>query len=249
MNHIDHLIINTDNPERCVSFYTKKLGFYPDYGNNRIALKTGCHKINVHTSGSSFNPIAKNPTIGKIAFGLRPYVKPASLEQYGFEWDSLFPCDYGKFPENVSFIADPDMNIIRIGQCAVEKDADDIGIVCIFLAVSDVEASARFFQAFTGMEICRDRGTSLVFRHGRIWLLQKDLECIRGKISCGSGDFCLMANGDIENILDFLVKNKAPFENAPEIVSRHGATGSIDSIYLRDPDGNLIEISRPASRC
>ncbi|WP_148254460.1 VOC family protein [Aidingimonas lacisalsi] len=59
----------------------------------------------------------------------------------------------------------------------------------------------------------------------------------------GSLDLCfksLLPLGEIKDHLDTL---NVPIELGP--VERRGATGPIESLYLRDPDGNLIEICRP----
>lgn len=57
----------------------------------------------------------------------------------------------------------------------------------------------------------------------------------------GSTDICLLAEGDIQDIKMELEAKNAKIELG--IVKRNGAQGSINSIYLRDPDGNLVEIS------
>ena len=59
--------------------------------------------------------------------------------------------------------------------------------------------------------------------------------------TCGSLDLCLIADGSIEDIQREFEAKGAPIELG--IVERTGARGRIDSIYLRDPDGNLVEIS------
>lgn len=57
--------------------------------------------------------------------------------------------------------------------------------------------------------------------------------------SYGSLDICFMINEKIEDILKEIEKKHYPVEEG--IIKRHGAGGDMQSIYLRDPDGNLIE--------
>ena len=63
--------------------------------------------------------------------------------------------------------------------------------------------------------------------------------CIRD--SFGSADICLLTEGNIEEI-KVEVESKG-IEIEVGIVQRQGAQGAIRSIYFRDPDGNLIEVS------
>ena len=57
----------------------------------------------------------------------------------------------------------------------------------------------------------------------------------------GSADLCLIASGTIAAIVAHLVVCDIDIEQGP--VTRTGAMGKITSIYFRDPDGNLIEVS------
>lgn len=59
--------------------------------------------------------------------------------------------------------------------------------------------------------------------------------------AAGSADFCLLSDQPLDVWLDHLGSSGVPIESGP--VDRTGAAGPIKSIYLRDPDGNLIEIS------
>lgn len=117
---IDHLVITTEDVDQCLDFYVRCLGMDLDNTNNRVAVKFGQQKINIHRKKAEFQPAAKNVTYG-------------------------------------------------------------------------------------------------------------------------SADICLIAEGDIEEIKKELLAKAVKVELG--IVSRTGALGAIDSIYVHDPDGNLIEIS------
>jgi catechol 2,3-dioxygenase-like lactoylglutathione lyase family enzyme len=57
----------------------------------------------------------------------------------------------------------------------------------------------------------------------------------------GSQDFCLIVDGSLDDVKTELLSKGAILET--DIVERHGAKGLMKSLYLRDPDGNLIELS------
>lgn len=62
--------------------------------------------------------------------------------------------------------------------------------------------------------------------------------------SPGSADLCFLSNAPLTDWQVHLRSKGIAVEEGP--LPRTGATGTIISIYLRDPDGNLIEISNPA---
>ena len=57
----------------------------------------------------------------------------------------------------------------------------------------------------------------------------------------GSLDLCFLADRPLEEVVAKLTKEKIPIEEGPSV--RAGARFPIRSVYVRDPDGNLIEIS------
>ena len=120
VERFDHIVVTTDNLEKCLHFYVDILEMELDHNNDRYAVKFGNQKINIHRKKAEFLPAAKNVTYG-------------------------------------------------------------------------------------------------------------------------SQDICLIAGGDIEDIKAEIEEKGYPIELG--IVDRTGACGPIESIYLRDPDGNLVEIS------
>jgi catechol 2,3-dioxygenase-like lactoylglutathione lyase family enzyme len=70
IDHLDHLVLTTARREACVDFYTRVLGMTLErfIGGTppveRMALKFGTQKINVHVQGSEFTPRAHLPVPG-----------------------------------------------------------------------------------------------------------------------------------------------------------------------------------------
>ena len=61
----------------------------------------------------------------------------------------------------------------------------------------------------------------------------------------GSADLCFLVADPISEVADALLAAGIAIELGP--VARSGAAGPIESLYVRDPDGNLVELSRPRS--
>jgi catechol 2,3-dioxygenase-like lactoylglutathione lyase family enzyme len=59
----------------------------------------------------------------------------------------------------------------------------------------------------------------------------------------GSGDLCFLVEGALGELAQVLADAGVAVELGP--VERAGAEGQLESLYVRDPDGNLIELSRP----
>ena len=60
----------------------------------------------------------------------------------------------------------------------------------------------------------------------------------------GTADLCFLSDRPLEDWLAHLASAGVPVLEGP--VARSGARGALRSIYIRDPDGNLIEIAEPA---
>jgi catechol 2,3-dioxygenase-like lactoylglutathione lyase family enzyme len=62
----------------------------------------------------------------------------------------------------------------------------------------------------------------------------------------GTLDLCFIASTSLENVVEKFKHNKIDILEGP--VAKTGATGPIRSVYVRDPDLNLVEISVPAGK-
>jgi catechol 2,3-dioxygenase-like lactoylglutathione lyase family enzyme len=84
---------------------------------------------------------------------------------------------------------------------------------------------------------------SLRFGQLKINLQDRDTETpTKAKVpTIGSGDFCLISAIPLDEFIEHLHKNGVAIDVGP--VPRRGALGPIRSVYLRDPDHNLVEVA------
>ena len=119
----------------------------------------------------------------------------------------------------------------------------------LVLTVADVEVSIGFYVGILGMTADRfkpaDGSTRWALNFGaqKINLHQSgaEFEPKAGAVMPGSADLCFLSDSPLEAWQAHLATKGVAVEEGP--VARTGATGPIRSIYLRDPDGNLLEIS------
>ena len=115
----------------------------------------------------------------------------------------------------------------------------------LVLTVADVDATVEFYTRVLGMQAVTfgPGRTALTFGHSKINLHRAghEFEPKAHRPTPGSADLCLIADGSLDQVIEELAGRGVPIEEGP--VERTGATGPIRSVYFRDPDRNLIEVS------
>lgn len=113
------------------------------------------------------------------------------------------------------------------------------------LTVSDVTPTIDFYTRYLGMKAITfgNNRKALQFGHQKINLhLQgSEIEPHAQYPKPGSADMCFIIEGPLEAAYQQLQLQGVQLESG--LVERTGALGPIRSFYLRDPDGNLIEMS------
>lgn len=131
---------------------------------------------------------------------------------------------------------------------AVKVDAIDH----LVINVADVARTAEWYRTILGMEVKlfdpgggRTPRTSLVFGKQKINVRPKDADKLdwftADHESAGSDDLCFLTSSTPEEVVAHLTAHGVTIEEGP--VARQGARGTLRSVYCRDPDGSLIEIS------
>ncbi|OPC01450.1 glyoxalase [Elizabethkingia ursingii] len=115
----------------------------------------------------------------------------------------------------------------------------------IVLTVADIEKTVQFYTEVLGFELVTfgDNRKALRFGNQKINLHQKGREFEPKALhpTSGSADICFITETNVEDILKELQSSNIQIIEG--IVERTGALGKIRSVYLRDPDSNLIELS------
>ncbi len=115
----------------------------------------------------------------------------------------------------------------------------------VVLTVADLAATIAFYERFCGMRhvVSGDRH-ALHFGDCKLNLHPEvnDLPPLKAAVpTLGSEDICLVAEGSLDDVVAHLRAHGVEIEEGP--VARDGALGAMTSVYFRDPDRNLVEVS------
>lgn len=115
----------------------------------------------------------------------------------------------------------------------------------VVLTARDVDTTAAFYVRVLGMTRMTFEGgrEALSFGRQKINLHQagREFEPKADHPSPGALDLCFITGTPIDAVVDHLNATGVPILDGP--VVRTGAEGPILSVYFRDPDGNLLEVS------
>lgn len=115
----------------------------------------------------------------------------------------------------------------------------------LVLTVKSIEATCAFYTKVLGMEVVTFKGDrkALSFGNQKINLHQagREFEPKAHLPTSGSADLCFISSTNLLDVKKHLENLGVQIVEGP--VERTGATGPIISLYIRDPDQNLIEVS------
>ena len=114
----------------------------------------------------------------------------------------------------------------------------------IVLCVADVDRAIAFYEKVLGMQPREERPGKWALHFGSNKISLQDAKSVpdiaRATVP-GSGNFCVLTDEPVERVAVALRGLGIDIIAGPD--ERVGATGKILSVYFRDPDGNLVEIS------
>lgn len=122
----------------------------------------------------------------------------------------------------------------------------------LVINVADVDRTTAWYQQVLGMTVQvfdpgqgKARRTSLLFGNQKINVRPKDADKVdwftADHVMAGSDDLCFLTTSTPEEVVAHLDALGIAIEEGP--IARQGARGTLRSVYCRDPDGSLIEIS------
>lgn len=115
----------------------------------------------------------------------------------------------------------------------------------LVLTVQDIAVTCRFYTQVLGMEEVNFGNGRKALRFGKqkinLHPFRHEFEPKTKHPTPGSADLCFIIKSPLEEAIQHIKNLGIPVLAGP--LSRSGAAGPITSIYLRDPDQNLIEIA------
>ncbi|MEM9905888.1 MAG: VOC family protein [Cyanobacteria bacterium P01_D01_bin.44] len=115
----------------------------------------------------------------------------------------------------------------------------------LVLTVRDIEVTCQFYTQVLGMEliIFGQNRQALRFGQQKINLhpAGQEFEPKAQTPTPGSADLCFLTETPLADVIAHLETHKIPTIEGP--IQRTGTIGPLLSVYIRDPDGNLLEIA------
>jgi len=122
----------------------------------------------------------------------------------------------------------------------------------LVINVADVARSTEWYRKILGMEVRvsapgpgQKPRTSLMFGNQKINVRDRGADKVEwftaDHVAAGSDDLCFLTSSTPDEVVAHLKANGVAIEEGP--VAKQGARGTLRSVYCRDPDGSLIEIS------
>jgi catechol 2,3-dioxygenase-like lactoylglutathione lyase family enzyme len=115
----------------------------------------------------------------------------------------------------------------------------------IVLTTRDLDGCIRFYSEVLGMKLEKFAQGRLALKFGKqkinLHEWGKEFEPRAHVAAPGTLDLCFIASVSLEKIIQRLGERKIPILEGP--VKKTGAMGPMMSVYVRDPDLNLVEIS------
>ncbi|KIX05832.1 uncharacterized protein Z518_03805 [Rhinocladiella mackenziei CBS 650.93] len=121
----------------------------------------------------------------------------------------------------------------------------------LVLTVKDLDATVKFYQDVLGMQFSSFAAANdpSIVRHALNFGTQKINLHVSGKefepkaqyVQPGSADLCFLMEDNVDDVLSRCQERGITVLEGGQVVGRTGAQGKLRSLYVRDPDGNLIE--------
>ncbi|MEF9385988.1 VOC family protein [Ralstonia pseudosolanacearum] len=124
IDHLDHLVLTSTQPDATIDFYTRVLGMQLErFGEGRIAFRFGNQKINLHVRGQEFEPKAHLPVPGALDLCFIASIPlDAVIERLA---QANWPIVEGPVARTGAtqrirsvYVRDPDLNLIEIAELA-----------------------------------------------------------------------------------------------------------------------------------
>ena len=117
----------------------------------------------------------------------------------------------------------------------------------LVLTTRDMEKCIDFYTRVLGMKLERFGQGRLALRFGEQKINLHDQSTVTDNYAAhptpGSLDVCFLADRPLDEVISHLRESGIQIELGP--VKRTGARFALRSVYVRDPDQNLVEISEP----
>jgi len=115
----------------------------------------------------------------------------------------------------------------------------------LVLTVKDIQKTTDFYSRVMGMEVITFGDNRKALRFGQqkinLHLAGHEIEPKANRPTAGSADLCFISTTPMDDILQHLQQCEIEILMPPD--TRTGATHRLLSVYFRDPDNNLIEVS------